>query len=157
MANEVADVLGLEEVNQFLDSAPTEIVAHGYLKALQAGGAVIAEELEARTPIQLVESGGDLVVEGGDLKSAVVVQITLDAQAHGGTVDVGFGKLGYVARFVEMGHHQIGHKPEKKKLGEVSPHPFMRPAAAAAADRAIAAVGDSILETVASVFPQEKL
>jgi hypothetical protein len=155
----VAEILGLDEVNRMLDTAPKEIVLKGYLKALQSGGDVIAGELLPRVPIQLRESGGDLVVEGGDLQGAMVVAVTLDSDALGGTVDVGFGKLGYVARFVELGHDAIGHKPEKKplKIGKVPPHPFMRPAAAAAADAAIAAVGASIEETVRSQFPQEEI
>lgn len=150
-------VEGDKEVLAMFDAMPRLLVVEGYLDALQAGAAVIVEELEPRVPIRLVESGGELLVEGGDLKGAIVTAITLDVSAQGGTADVGFGKQGYKARFVEYGHHMVGHKPGKKDLGTVSPHPFMRPAADAAYERSVAVVAASIEKTVQKNYPQQEL
>lgn len=171
MADELikCEFLGVDEVNRMLDSIPKELVMNGYLEALRDGSDVIVQELDARTPIQLIESGGELIVEGGDLKGSIVTEIILDANYQGGVALVGFGKLGYIARFVEFGHHMIGHvvslvnntskgsyrdNPSKKYLGEVEAHPFMRPATAAAYERVVIAVGEAITRTVRRVFPQ---
>lgn len=164
---EVSSITGIEEVQAFLSEAPKVLIAQGYLKALQAGSDVIRAELDPRIPIR--ES--DLVTVAmkgerhpGDLKRALMVEITLDAKYRGGEANVGFGNQGFVARMVEYGHRLVGRKPkgmsrkrfreEGKAYGQVPPHPFMRPAADASADAAIAAVAKSLEETVKQNYTQ---
>lgn len=42
------------------------------------------------------------------------------------------------AHLVEYGHRLLSHKPSLKEIGEVEPHPFMRPALDEGADEALA-------------------
>lgn len=152
MAGELITVTGLAEVQEMLATAPKEIVARGYLRALQAGADVIADEVEVRTPIKAEDTGG--MLDKGVLRESLMIQVTLDSQFRGGVAEVGFGKNGVVANWVEYGHRMVGHAPGKKEKGVVPPHPFMRPAADASADRAIEAFANSIAQTVKNNFPQ---
>ena len=64
-----------------------------------------------------------------------------------GAARIGFAKKGFVARFVELGHREIGHtgtSTEQAIVKEVAPHPFMAPAAYAAEDAAIEAFGECL-------------
>lgn len=135
MPEELITITGIEEVQQMLKEAPREVVAGGFLKALQAGANVIKTEVAARTP-----------VDTGNMRSALLSEITIDADFRGGMAEIGFGKEGHKANFVEYGHRMIGHKPSKKDEGMVQPHPFMRPAAAVAADAAIEAFAETLVD-----------
>lgn len=152
MAGELVSikVTGIEEVQRMLAEAPKSLVARGYVKALQAGINVFRDELELHTPIRLAFEGEDLVVAGGDLKSALTTAITLDSQFRGGVAAVGYGKLGYIALWVEYGHRMVGHKPGKKVLknSPVPPHPWMRPAFDTKADAALEAFAGSLAATL---------
>lgn len=142
MANQLVKVTGIEEVCAMLTAAPKGVVRLAYGKALAAAAVPIVEALEAHTP-----------EETGALKAAIVSDIALDAEGKGGTLSVGFsGKQGHVANFVEYGHRMIGHKPKKKDLGEVKPHPFMRPAANDSADEAIEAFAGSVEQSLKAEY-----
>ena len=148
-------VTGLTETIATLESLPKNIVALGFLKALEAAAVVIEREVERRTPIRLEISGGDLAVAGGSLKAAIMHTVTLDSQYRGGFADVGFGKQGWKANLVEFGHVMRGHKPDKKLLivkstGQpwVPAHPFMRPAAEFASDAATQAFADVLRDFI---------
>jgi HK97 gp10 family phage protein len=132
-------VSGIEEVCAALDKMPQRLVKGAYAKALTAASVPVVEALTARTP-----------VDTGDLAAHIKTDIAINAQGKGGRVQVGFGTKGHVARFVEFGHHMIGHEPTKKELGTVQPHPFMRPATETAADAAVEAFADSIRASVNS-------
>lgn len=147
MAGELTiKITGIEEVQRMLREAPKNVVARGYLKALEAGINVFRDELELRTPIRLEYDGEDLMVEGGDLKGALMTAITLDSNFRGGVAAVGYGKLGYIANMVEYGHRMVGHKPKKNVLknSPVRPYPFMRPAFDTKADAAIDAFANAL-------------
>jgi len=135
--NELITITGVEEVQKMLAEAPRVAVANGFLKALQAGAQVIQEAVAARTP-----------VDTGKMRDALLTDITIDSSLRGGHAAIGFGKEGHKANFVEYGHRMIGHKPNKKEIGTVAPHPFMRPAAAVSADAAIEAFGDTLVATL---------
>jgi len=135
-----------------LREAPKTIVARGYVRALSAAGNVVADAVEARTPIKAEDTGG--LLDKGVLRESLMVAVTLDSQLRGGSAEVGFGKNGSVALWVEYGHRLVGHRPLKKLLKGVPAYPFMRPAADASADAAIAAFARSIEQTVKSEFPQ---
>lgn len=146
--SELIEVDGIEETVEMLLKLPKHVVARGFLRALRAGAAPMERELQIRTPST---TGAAHFTERreGDLRSAQVAEITLDSQFRGGTAEIGFGKQGHVANWVEYGHHMIGHKPDKKDLGEVEPHPFMSVAAMVSAELAIDAFAESIAATVA--------
>lgn len=151
MVDTLITVAGLEDVQQMLAEAPRVVVASGFLKAASAAGSVIQERLLEATPER---DEGERNEDDAHLIDSSVVEITLDSRYRGVQVKVGFGKLGHRALWVEYGHVLLGHKPGKKRLGDVLAHPFMRPAADASAESAIAAFANSLAETVRNEFPQ---
>jgi hypothetical protein len=149
------NIVGLSDVQQMLREAPTDIVALGFIRALQAGGNVIANQVEVRTPVKKEDTGG--LLDKAELRESLMIAFSLDSKLKWGAAQIGFGKNGHVALWVEYGHKMLGHRPGKKSLTlPVRPHPFMRPAADAAADPAIAAVAASLSDTVRTYFPQGK-
>ena len=50
--------------------------------------------------------------------------------------------------WVEYGHAMVGHRPGKKDLGTIPPHPFMRPGFDASADAAVDAFAESLAATL---------
>jgi len=143
MADEFSiTISGIEETCAMLDKAPRNIVKAAYARALTAAAVPVVEALEARTP-----------VEHGDLKAAVVTDVAIDAVGKGGFASIGFGKEGHVANFVEYGHRMVTHKPNKRTVGAVIAHPFMRPAAAASAEAAVDAFCESVRESMGAGIP----
>lgn len=131
------DIRGIEETIRELERAPERIVKGAFARALTASAAVIMKAVNPRTP-----------VEHGDLKAALTFDVAIDSQGRGGVAKIGFGKLGWKARLVEYGHRMIGHKPGKKQSGQVTAHPFMRPALETSAEEAIEAFRVSLEESV---------
>ena len=147
---------GLEEVVEMLDKAPRTIVARGYLKALQAGANVIADAVEIRTPVKAEDTGG--LLDKGELRESLMIDIQLDSALRGGVADIGFGKNGNVANWIEYGHRIVGHKPGKTDSGASVPaNPFMRGAADGCAEAAIDAFTGSLKETIAAAYPQSNV
>ena len=129
---------GLAETIAALKNAPRNVVAQGFRRGLQAAGNVLGAEVARRTP-----------VDRGDLLASIKVEVVLDSQFRGGITTVGFGgKEDFTAAMVEYGHHLIGHKPGEKAIGEVQPHPFVRPAAATAGGSAVDAFEREIKEVL---------
>lgn len=121
------EIDGVEEVAELFRNAPKESIPSALLKALSEAGRVIEEYMAGRTPDKT-----------GELLANLDISVTLDSDFRGGYAEIGFsGEQGHVARFVEFGHRMVGHKPDKKLLGQVEPHPFMRPAADASAEEAL--------------------
>jgi hypothetical protein len=137
-------ITGLQEVQRRLSNLSREIIEGAFPTALTRSSEVIADEVRTRTP------------EGpeGLLKSSVQTQTEIDATKQRGNAAIGFtsqaGENGipqdHVAEWVECGHHLVGHKPGEADLGQVAMHPFMRPAFAVSADKAIDAFGEAITE-----------
>jgi HK97 gp10 family phage protein len=134
------NISGIDQVCENLDRLPVRLVKNAYAKALVAGALPIVQALEARM--------GFFKEATGDLETHLVTDVAIDSAGKGGRIQIGFGKLGHVARFVEYGHRDIGHKPLSKELGIVQPHPFMRPALETAADAAVDAFATSIKESI---------
>lgn len=144
-------VSGIEEACAVLDRVPKETARVGIARSLAAAAVPIVEAVDVRTPVSAKDELWDdetfSSIPGtgtGSLKKALRTDIYMDAGGYGGVASINFGKQGHVANWVEYGHHLIGHKPKKKEIGEVQPHPFMRPAAAASAEAAV----DAFTETL---------
>lgn len=147
-------ITGLEDVERRLKNAPKQLVAHAFTKALDRAIGVVEAEVHARTP-----EGPDQ----GELKSNIVTAIEIDSNYQGGAAVCGFssrrsartGKpMDAIASWVEFGHVQVGHgskKSSRRAIGHVPAHPFMRPAAAAAAERAIQVFTDSLLDSLTAI------
>jgi HK97 gp10 family phage protein len=130
-------ISGIAETAAMLDELPRYIVLHGFNEGLHAAAEVIEREMRPRIP-----------VHEGELKAALMHEVTLDSNYRGGIASVGFGNMGMRAFWVEFGHAMVGHKPGKKALGQVPAHPFMRPAVFASQEAAIDAFAASIRKTV---------
>lgn len=148
------NISGIDDVCKNLTDMPQRLVKGAYGKALAAAAIPVITELEPRVPVHT-----------GLLKESIVTDIFINSEGKGGNIKVGFygnsktGDQGYIARMVEYGHRMVGPKPKSvswkrfreenhNRLGDVEPHPFMRPAAAASADAAIAAFGQSIEQSM---------
>ena len=148
------EVEGLEEALAMFDDLPKVVILAGFAGALLAAGNVFVEELDPRVPIQLAYEGGDLVVAGGDLKSALMLtDPEVDSGYRGGSIEAGFGKLGYVANMVEYGHRMVSHAKKeisgpKTPAGFVQAYPFIRPAFDTGKERSIDAFVNSLANTV---------
>jgi HK97 gp10 family phage protein len=131
------NVTGLEAACGALDSLPDDIAKKALRKALDASMVPVLETM-----------GPNIPVETSDLKAHLKATVRINSNTKSGTATIGFGQAGWKARLVEYGHREIGHEPNKTDLGKTVPaHPFMRPALEQAADAAVQAFADSILES----------
>lgn len=133
-------IRGIPEIQRNLRDFPRQLVQRAFTKALSRAAAVFEEELRSRCP----ESDSDSSDESGHLIDFLTSEITIDSGGRGGRARIGFGRLSRRALWVEYGHRMVSHKG--KQIGEVKPHPFMRAAFAAAADKAIEAFTEAIRE-----------
>ncbi len=146
-------VRGIPEVQSYLRDFPRILAINCFRKALGRAAAVFEQELRARCPEADLATSDD---DYGKLIDNLISTITIDSQGRGGRMQIGFGRKGFVAMFVEYGHRMVAHGAtaadrknnyEGKLLGAaVPPYPFMRPAFAAAADKAIEVVVEEIQE-----------
>jgi len=144
-------VSGVGEACAMLDRVPKETARVGFARALAAAAVPIVEAVDVLTPVSAKnelwddETFSSIPGTGtGSLKKALHTDVYLDSDGYRGVASINFGRQGHVANWVEYGHHLIGHKPKKKEIGEVQPHPFMRPAAKASGDAAV----DAFTETL---------
>lgn len=138
---ELIRITGVPAVARKLETMPRVIVLGAFAKALEAAAQVIAAELAARTP-EADEGSRD--ENEAHLIEGLTFEVGLNAEGRGGRARVGYGKQGQKAMWVEYGHRLIGHKPGNKQIGEVAAHPFMRPAADAAAEPAVEAFQNTL-------------
>jgi hypothetical protein len=141
-------VTGIPEIQRNLANFPRVLVMGCFAKALSRAAGVFEEELRARCPETDFSTSSD---EYGHLVDNLMSTVTIDTGGQGGRASIGFGRKGMVALWVEYGHRQVtGGKLSRKgsgpgrETGFTPPHPFMRQAFEAAADRAV----DVIIETI---------
>lgn len=127
---------GADEVAKLLQQdIPALVVSRGLFVAGTAASEEIQDALEQTIPERSMADRGD--DPDPLLKDSIKVEVTMDSRHRGISVDIGFGKMGHVARFVEYGHRMVGHKPDKKMMGMVGPKPFIRPALKASSEPAM--------------------
>lgn len=162
---------GIEETVAMLEQAPKIIVARGFLKALQAGGNILADAIRAKAPIQEEYTGG--ILRQGELRASVRLRVTLDSGFRGGVAEINFGKAGPVAYWLEFGHRAVMHGATwadrknnyKGKLlvlranpeafeWMVPAYPFVRSAVEPSWEPAVDAVVTSLKQTIESEYPQ---
>lgn len=164
-------VTGIREVCDAFDKLPQAVVMLGYLKALEAAADVIEPALKQNTPVGQVavwnpETFSVVMAPSGSLKRSVQRRIELDKHGAGGLLYVHFGKLNFIANFLEYGHNIVTHWASKvpykdsrgrlryKKsgghviVGFVKPNPFIRETADQVFEPVIDAVTESITKTV---------
>jgi hypothetical protein len=161
---EMFEVSGLAETMAMLREAPQTIKAKGYIKALSAGGNIIASAIEGLCPVKAEDTGG--LLDRGELREGVSVEVTLDTQLRGGIAKIGWTtkRLADVANWVEFGHRVVipnggtyrdgkGRTRKGSHVADVPAHPFIRPGFDASAEAAVDAMAASLSQTVAEEFP----
>jgi len=132
-------IRGIEETAAALEAMPDRIAKVATVKALNAAVKPIMEEMSPRIPVGAT----------GKLRAALMYIINVAADGRNAVASIGFGKMGYLARWIEFGTHHLGHKPKKVDTGVLLPaRPFMRPAAETAAAAAIEAFAASVKESL---------
>lgn len=130
-------VVNLAQVQAFIRDAPKGIVVSGFTKALSAGANVFADEVYRNCPVKKEEAGG--LLNRGELREAISVQIILDSQFRGGTARVGWPVTARIPKnlpsWVEFGHRIVkrggyyidkrGRRRKGTPIGDVPPHPFV--------------------------------
>jgi|ERR1035441_529188 hypothetical protein len=159
------EVSGIEEACAMLTAAPTLLAKNTFARALSAAAVPVAAGLFEASPIM---KDGSVYHNPppGALKAKVMTDVEIDAQGRGGFAQIGFGRLGYVARLVEWGHRMVTRSvfAANKKSGKmnayygperrpVPAHPFMRGVAVSTGEAAIAAFADSAAESLKAGVP----
>lgn len=165
-------IAGIEEVCAMLTNAPKLIAKNAFARAGAAAAVPVAELLEEMSPI--MEDGSvHHYPPPGAVKAHVTTDVALDADGKGVVVQVGFGRLGFVARMVEYGHRMVSHWQSKKLVSDpgkrkryrksgghvdlkkpVPAYPFMRPTAAGSGEDAIEAFAQSVRESFTEGIPE---
>lgn len=152
-------IVGLDELDEFLRTSPSEIANGPVRKGLQAGAAVMQAALaEAAPELMEPESPGSDALPPGALKSDIEVHVYV-AQG-GGSAVIGPGKYTeHVARWVEYGHAMVRggysrvitnrwfadgklRRGPGKVVGNVPAYPWIRPTVEATMEKALAAAYD---------------
>lgn len=149
------EVTGLKEVQNMLDSLSKKVGDKCIRTALKAGAVVEQAAIVERTPVK--DSTGGMLPDGA-LKSDIEIHFRRDSNGIQ-TAVISPGKYTkFVATLVEHGHRLVrgGYNKLNKKtgiergpgkhVGNVPPHPFVRPAFEASRQ----AVLDTIITTLKS-------
>ncbi len=145
MAASAVRISGFDEVNRVLAEKRKQL-ENAFVKAVEAASDVIEAEVRARTPVGETEEGKR------HLRDAIIHVIRIDPLFRFVSGSVGFGTEGYRAVWVEYGHRMVSHKPKKTLIGQVPPHPFLRPAFEACKQRAVEAFSSVLEREVKSIY-----
>jgi hypothetical protein len=128
-----------------LRRAPRVIAQKALAKGMLAATAVMGQEVLSRTPRSTQATHTD-----PHLADSMVVDIQIDEAAGSAHAEIGFGKQGYRALWVDHGHQHVSHGGKPGPF--VPANPFMRQAAISAADATIAAFEDAFVQAVNEEF-----
>ncbi len=134
-------VRGIPEIKRNLSNFPRALVIGCFNRALSRAAAVFEAEVRERCPETDFSTSSE---EYGHLVDNLQSTITIDSQGRGGKARIHFGKSSFVALWVEYGHRMVTHKG--RQVGTVAANPFIRQAFAAAADRALEVVIETVQE-----------
>jgi hypothetical protein len=135
MADENITIEGIEETLTALDRI-SDAMAHEVIQpALLAAGVPVLKALSTKTPVRT----GDLLKH---------MSMSLKGEGKDWDLQIGFPGAAQKVRWLEYGHHEVGHAPDHKELGEATPHPFMRPALEESVDAALEAFKDSVDKSI---------
>jgi hypothetical protein len=148
----VIKITGLAEVQRMLREAPPKVAFIGLGRALHAAGTEFAGAIYHACP-ETEEGARSGQAADGDIPHLQdELQLDVYMYADGGKAQVHFGKLDYLAAWLEFGHRRVGHKPGMKLLGFQKPDPFVRRAADESAENAIAVFVDFMDKAVGEFF-----
>ncbi|RZU39327.1 HK97-gp10 family putative phage morphogenesis protein [Edaphobacter modestus] len=162
------DIKGLSETKAMLENLSTKAADAAIRTALRAGAAIEVAAIEERAPVN--ETGGGTLPPGA-LANDISVTMTRSDQGNIAAI-VGPGKLTrHAANWVEYGHRMVtggrstviksGRNAGKTKgpgsaVGDVDPHPFIRPAFEATAEQVAQTIADTLAEEVTAAAKKGK-
>jgi HK97 gp10 family phage protein len=149
-------VTGLSELDAAMaDLGSGDAVEQVCRRALREGGNVMKAAIAANAPVRPDLPSGTALPPGA-LQSDITVTVSKDSD-NSFSAWIEPGKFTrHVARFVEYGHELI-HGKNRKAVGDVRAHPYIRPAFDANEDLAVDAVSESISRDISAVARQRGL
>mgnify|MGYP001157634375 FL=1 len=114
-------VRGMEEISAHLNMMPREVSGAHLREVALEGAEVIRAEAEKNARERKVT---------GTLAGDIHAEIAKESVGSRVVVQIGPGKKGWYGRLVEMGHAIVRgtRKADRKIIGHVPPHPWLRPA-----------------------------
>ncbi len=139
---------GGEEIQRRLQMLPREIAGEPMREAAMAGAEVIRQE--AVKNAQAHRRTGTLA---GDIHA----EIAKESIGERVVVHIGPGKKGWYGRLLEFGHAIVRgrRKAEKRVIGQVPPHPWLRPALDAKKEEAKHAMAEELERRLERIWPQK--
>jgi HK97 gp10 family phage protein len=112
---------GMEEIKQRLNILPREVAGDHLREVAMEGAEVIRAEAEKNALEHKVT---------GTLAGDIHAEVAKESLGSRVVVHIGPGKKGWYGSLVEMGHALVrgSKKADKKVIGHVPPHPWLRPA-----------------------------
>ena len=141
-----------------LEQLAAQVTKEGKRRALRAGGNVIKHAMQDRAPILKVKQPGSNSLEPGALRNGM--RVLLDSQGADEYAMIGpRANVEHVARWQEFGHRVVtgGYSALLKngktrgpgrKIKNVPPRPFLRPAYEESVGAAMEAVRESLGQTI---------
>lgn len=139
---------GGEEIQRRLEMLPREIAGKPLREAAMAGAEVIRQE--AVRNAQAHQRTGTLA---GDIHA----EIAKESLGERVVVHIGPGKKGWYGRLVEMGHALVrgSRKADKRVIGQVPPHPWLRPALDTKKEEAKQAMAEEMERRLERIWPRK--
>ena len=112
---------GAEDIKQRLNLLPKEIAGQELREVAMQGAEVIRRQAEANALAHK---------KSGTLAGDIHAEIARESLGQQVIVHIGPGKEGWYGRLLEFGHAIVRgrRKAEKRVIGQVPPHPWLRPA-----------------------------
>ncbi|MGA2650417.1 MAG: HK97 gp10 family phage protein [Terracidiphilus sp.] len=155
MSDGIALKIDTSKFEELLKAMPQRVARRAVRQALQAGGDVLAEAIQANCPVRTdTPTPGSDALPPGILAADISVQVVVGTKDDP-TVKVGFSRdTAHVANWIENGFdHVEGGK--KRKGGKATKHidanPFMQRAFDESAEHAV----DALTESLATSLEQD--
>ncbi len=147
-------VTGVCELKARLLEVRQQMTGPAMRKAVRAGGQVIAVAMEMAAPMLPEKTPGSDSLEPGELKADIKVRMRTEEGEPVAYIGPG-KKTARVARWVEYGHRLVRGgqlkvlangrtKGRGSLVGEVPPHPFLRPAYEATVNEAQSVIAETL-------------
>lgn len=132
------EITGLNEMRERLRLLAQNLRRDYIVKAVKAAAQVIADAMQEQAPERAEGPSGDALPPGA-MREDIKVRERVDKDGFA-TARIGPGKdTAHVARWVEYGHRQVAGGVNRvlasgktrgagHEIGQVPPHPFLRPA-----------------------------
>jgi HK97 gp10 family phage protein len=152
-----AQVTGFKEMQDRIARLREVVRDQGAREAARAGATVIRDEMRVAAPVLAIKTTHSSALDPGSLKRAIRMYIRRISRFAATAVIGPAQRVAHVAIWVEYGHRMIkgGYSkidPDGKvrgpghEVGEVAPHPFLRPAYETAIAEAIRAANETMRE-----------